>query len=73
VHSVALANVWSLRQLLHPSLDVVGCGGVDSGAAVFRHLLCGASAVMCGSTVLTEGVSVFERLERELLQIMERK
>jgi dihydroorotate dehydrogenase (fumarate) len=73
VHATALGNVRRLRQVLRPELDVVGCGGVNSGAAAFRHLLCGAQAVMVASSLLTEGVGVFERIESELVEIMQRK
>jgi len=73
VHATALGNVRMLRKLLSKDIDVVGCGGVDSGAAVFRHLLCGASAVMAASVVLTQGVSALDRIEGELLEIMASK
>jgi dihydroorotate dehydrogenase (fumarate) len=73
VHATALGNVRRLRQLLRPELDVVGCGGVDSGEAAFRHLLCGAQAVMVASALLTQGVGVLEKIEAELVEIMTRK
>jgi dihydroorotate dehydrogenase (fumarate) len=73
VHATALGNVRRLRQLLRPELDVVGCGGVDSGEAAFRHLLCGAQAVMVASALLTHGVGVLEKIETELVEIMTRK
>jgi dihydroorotate dehydrogenase (fumarate) len=73
VHATALGNVRRLRQLLRPELDIVGCGGVDSGEAAFRHLLCGAQAVMVASALLTQGVGVLEKIEAELVEIMTRK
>lgn len=73
VHATALGNVRRLRQLLQPELDVVGCGGVNSGEAAFSHLLCGAQAVMVASALLIQGVGVFEKIEAELLEIMARK
>jgi len=73
VHSTALGNVRRLRQLLTPQIDLIGCGGVDSGKAAFSHLLCGASAVMVASALLTHGVGIFEKIETELLEIMEEK
>jgi dihydroorotate dehydrogenase (fumarate) len=73
VHATALGNVRRLRQMLRPELDVVGCGGVDSGEAAFRHLLCGAQAVMVASALLTHGVGVLEKIETELVEIMTRK
>ena len=73
VRSTALGNVRRLRQLLTPDIDVVGCGGVDSGKAAFAHLLCGANAVMVASALLTQGVPVFEKIESELRDIMMEK
>ena len=46
VHAIALGNVRKLRQKLDQRIAVIGCGGVDSGEAAFKHLLCGASGVM---------------------------
>ncbi|MGH7961731.1 MAG: hypothetical protein ACRERD_07865 [Candidatus Binatia bacterium] len=47
-------------------LDVIGVGGVSSGAealAVLRH---GIKAIQIGSAVVKEGVGVFARLKREV-------
>ena len=73
VHNLALGNVRRLRQLLRADIDIIGVGGVNSGAAVFSFLLCGASAVMMASTLLTEGVDCFARIEQELLDILSSK
>jgi dihydroorotate dehydrogenase (fumarate) len=73
VHATALGNVRRMRQLLRREIDVVGCGGVDSGAAAFSHLLCGAQAVMVASALLIQGVDVFTKIEGELIDIMARK
>ena len=73
VQAIALGNVRKLRQKLRPDIAVIGCGGVDSGEAAFKHLLCGASAVMVASALLTEGEGVFARIQGELLAIMKAK
>lgn len=73
VHATALGNVRRLRQVIRPEMDIIGCGGVDSGAAAFRHLLCGASAVMMASSLLVGGVEALERVEAELKEIMVQK
>jgi dihydroorotate dehydrogenase (fumarate) len=73
VHATALANVHQLRRLLVPEIDIIGAGGADSGLAVFRFLLCGASAVSVTSALLTEGMTVFERIEAELKDILAKK
>jgi len=73
VHSTALGNVRRLRQLLEKDIDIIGCGGVDSGKAAFSHLLCGAKAVMVASALLTHGVDIFDKIESELGEIMIKK
>ena len=71
---VALANVNKFYKLLSPhGKQVVGCGGVQSGADVFAHILAGASAVQVGTVLWSEGVGVFQRLNDELVDIMSRK
>lgn len=45
VKHTALANVRQMRGLLKDEIDVVGVGGVFTGADAFDHILCGASAV----------------------------
>jgi len=73
VQAIALGNVRKLRSKLRPSIAVIGCGGVNSGEAAFKHLLCGAEAVMVASALLNEGPDVFARIEGELKAIMEAK
>jgi dihydroorotate dehydrogenase len=43
-------------------LDVVGCGGVDSGEAAFRHFF-ECTSRDGGSALLTQGVGVLEKIE----------
>ncbi|UCE62957.1 MAG: dihydroorotate oxidase, partial [Nitrospirota bacterium] len=45
----------------------------ETGRDVFEHVLCGASAVQIGTALVEENVSVFERLEGELKQWLQRK
>ena len=68
----ALANVNKFSKLLEKK-QVIGCGGIKSGADIYRHFLCGASAVQIGTTLYNNGVNDFERLTQELTAIMERK
>ena len=67
----ALANVRQFSQLLN--VDVIGCGGVSTGSDVFKHILCGAAFVQIGSTFMIEGTSCFNRIQNELIEIMEKK
>jgi dihydroorotate dehydrogenase (fumarate) len=44
-----------------------------NGVDVFEHLLCGASAVQIGTVLVEEGLGSFDRLERELSAVLNRK
>lgn len=52
-------------------LDVVGVGGVSSGADALAVLRGGIKAIQIGSAVVREGVGVFARLKRELAASLE--
>ncbi|WP_341661882.1 dihydroorotate oxidase [Blattabacterium cuenoti] len=69
----ALANVHKFYTYLRKDISIIGCGGISSGKDVFEHILCGASAVQIGTQFLKEGISVFERLKKELTLILEKK
>ena len=73
VKPVALANVRAFSQLLGDKMSIVGVGGVKSGMDAFEFLLCGADAVQIGTAFVKEGPSCFERINRELSEILERK
>ena len=70
---MATANVKQLRQRLHDSIDVVGVGGVKSGADAFDLLLCGAAAVQTATTHWLEGPACFDRIAAELKALMKAK
>lgn len=70
IKPTALANVHAFYQRLNPSIAIIGTGGVKTGRDVFEHILCGASMVQVGTALHKEGVSIFERLTRELESIM---
>eukprot|EP01116_Phalansterium_solitarium_P013476 TRINITY_DN30843_c0_g1_i1.p1 TRINITY_DN30843_c0_g1~~TRINITY_DN30843_c0_g1_i1.p1 ORF type:complete len:347 (+),score=63.62 TRINITY_DN30843_c0_g1_i1:63-1103(+) len=73
IHPLALGNVRRLVELLDVRIDVIGCGGIDSGAAVFRYVLCGAKAVQIATQLLHEDTVVFARIEAELAALMRKK
>jgi dihydroorotate dehydrogenase (fumarate) len=73
IKPVALANVRAFWKLFQGRLPIIGVGGVMNGTDAFEHLLCGASAVQIGTALVEEGVRVFERLERELVAMLEKK
>jgi dihydroorotate dehydrogenase (fumarate) len=73
IKPVALANVRAFWRLFEGRLPIIGTGGVVNGADAFEHLLCGASAVQIGTTLVEEGLGSFERLERELSAWLQKK
>lgn len=73
VKQTALANVHAFYTRLNPSIAIIGTGGVTCGRDVFEHILCGASMVQIGSQLLVEEEEIFERLTRELGEIMDEK
>jgi len=73
VKYTAFANVRQMRSLLDDSIDVVGVGGVESGADAFEMILCGASAVQVGTCHWKEGPKCFNRICEELRLIMKNK
>jgi dihydroorotate dehydrogenase (fumarate) len=70
---IALANVHQFRNLLSDKIEIVGCGGVSSGKEVFQHLLVGAQMVQIGTKYMEEGNIIFERINRELIELMRKK
>lgn len=52
-------------------LDVIGVGGVASGAEALAVLRSGITTIQIGSAVVKEGVGVFARLKRELADCLE--
>ena len=73
IKPVALANVRAFWKEFNGQMPIIGTGGIVSGTDVFEHILCGASAVQIGTALVDEGVGVFERLERELGELLQRK
>jgi dihydroorotate dehydrogenase (fumarate) len=70
VFHTALANVNAFYRRLNPDKQVVGCGGVTSGKEAFLHILAGASVVQIGTQLMEEGPEVFDRVQKELSDIM---
>jgi dihydroorotate dehydrogenase (fumarate) len=69
----ALANVRKFRQLLVPTIDVVGVGGIASGQDAYDMLLVGASACQIATQHWKEGPGCFDRIHAELQDILQRK
>jgi len=61
----------TILQAAKGRLDVIGVGGVSSGAEALEVLRQGIKAIQIGSAVVKEGVGVFARLKRELADNLE--
>ncbi|MFK4567058.1 dihydroorotate oxidase [Enterococcus sp. UD-01] len=73
VKPTALANVRAFAQRLKPEIKIIGTGGILTGKDVFEYFLCGASLVQIGTQLHQEGPKAFERINQELLAIMNAK
>ncbi len=61
----------TILQASNSRLDVIGVGGVSSGAEALAVLQSGIKAIQIGSAVVKEGVGVFARLKREMADSLE--
>ncbi|RMH33510.1 MAG: dihydroorotate oxidase [Nitrospirae bacterium] len=73
IKPVALANVRAFWKLLGDRMPIIGTGGIQTGIDVFEHLLCGATAVQVGTVLVEEDIRVFDRIETELREYLDRK
>lgn len=69
----ALANVRKFYELLEDKIKIIGVGGVSSGVDAFEFILAGASAVQIGTAYMQEGKSCFGRIQKELIDYMDKK
>jgi len=73
IKPTALANVRKFHELLDKKIKIVGVGGIYSGIDAFEFILSGATLLQLGTSFAQEGPQVFERVARELKEIMEKK
>lgn len=73
VKPTALANVRAFYTRLKPEIKIIGTGGIQNGQDAFEHLLCGATMLQIGTELHKEGPKIFDRITKELEQIMTEK
>jgi len=73
IKPIALASVRAFYELLKDKVSIMGVGGVKSGTDAFEFLLAGADAVQIATTFEKEGASCFERINKELEELLKRK
>ena len=69
----ALANVRRFYELFEDKIQVIGVGGVYTGADAFEFILAGASAVQIGTAFLQKGPAIFGTVQNELTGLMAQK
>lgn len=67
---IALRCVWEIFEAV--SIPVIGCGGICNWEDAVEFLLCGASAVQIGTSVMTEGLEVFSNVTQGISKYLER-
>jgi dihydroorotate dehydrogenase (fumarate) len=60
----------SILHTVKGRVDIIGVGGVSSGAEALAFLQSGVTALQVATAVVKEGVSAFTRLKRELLDCL---
>lgn len=76
IKPTGLANVnmfYKLFKKKNSNIKVIGCGGIQTGIDAFEYILCGAHMVQIGTQYQREDVGVFDRMEKELKEIMKNK
>ena len=73
VKPTALANVRAFYTRLKSEIKIIGTGGIRNGQDAFEHLLCGATMLQIGTELHKEGPKIFDRITKELEQIMTEK
>lgn len=74
IKPIALANVRAFYELLKDAgVSIFGVGGIKSGTDAFEFLLAGADAVQLSTVFEKEGSACFERINRELEEILKKK
>lgn len=73
IKPTALANVRKFHELLNKKIKIVGVGGIYTGIDAFEFILSGATLLQLGTSFSQEGPPIFERISKELCQIMEKK
>ena len=71
IKPIGLSNTYKMSQLT--KCDIIGCGGITTGQDAFEYILAGASAVQIGTQLVREKYGVFDRINKELKDIMEKK
>jgi len=70
IKPIALGNVFGFYQLLKNKVKIIGVGGINTGKDAFEFILAGADMVQIATAYAREGADAFNRISKELEQIM---
>jgi len=70
IKPIAVASVFEIVR--ETDVPVIGCGGISKGEDAIEFLMAGASAVQIGVGVADRGVSVFNKVSREIEEFMKK-
>jgi len=69
IKSIGVRCVYEIFESV--KIPIVGVGGISSGRDALEYVMAGATAVQIGTAVWTEGLDVFNKTSREIMQFME--
>ena len=69
IKSIGVRCVYEIFESV--KIPIVGVGGISSGRDALEYVMAGATAVQIGTAVWTEGLEVFSKTSREIMQFME--
>lgn len=69
IKSVGVRCVYEIFEAVR--IPIVGVGGISSGRDALEYVMAGATAVQIGTAVWSEGLEVFSKTSREIMQFME--
>jgi len=69
IKSIGVRCVYEIFEAV--KIPIVGVGGISSGRDALEYVMAGATAVQIGTAVWTEGLEVFSKTCREMMQFME--
>lgn len=69
IKSVGVRCVYEIFESV--KIPIVGVGGISSGRDALEYVMAGATAVQIGTAVWSEGLGVFSKTSREIVQFME--
>ena len=69
IKSIGVRCVYEIFEAV--KIPIVGVGGISSGRDALEYVMAGATAVQIGTAVWTEGLEVFSKTSREIMQFME--